>query len=425
MSNPRFSTLSQWLRWQESCHPNAIDLGLDRVRRVARTLNITPGSATVITVAGTNGKGSCVRALDAMLSATGAAVGSYSSPHLLHYNERIRIRGTDATDGTLCDVFAAIDAARGEISLTYFEFGTLAALLLFARARLDYWLLEVGLGGRLDACNVIDPDIAVITSIDLDHMDWLGDSRESIGREKVGICRPGRPLVCADRVPPSTIVDAVEKHGVPFFCVGKHFDYRVIDTGRLEFRSGDSTPVTVVADLPAPSVAAALQVCKLLKLIDGDASRAMILGGLRTARLPGRLETVDINGRTLVLDVAHNPAALGFLVERLRMCAPDRHYLAVIAMMADKDIAGSLAALAPIVDTWLLAPLDDVPRSASIETMVSALPANANFQTFESLDLALEHATLAGEYDILVAGSFYTAGRARIWLKGRIEDADG
>lgn len=425
MSNPRFSTLPEWLGWQETCHPNAIDLGLDRVRRVARTLNITSGAATVITVAGTNGKGSCVRALEAMLNATGATVGSFSSPHLLHYNERIRIRGIDATDEMLCEVFAAIDAARDDISLTYFEFGTLAALLLFARAHLDYWLLEVGLGGRLDACNVIDADIAVITSVDLDHMDWLGDSRESIGREKVGIARPGRPLVCADRAPPATITEAVERQKIPFYCVGMEFDYRMVDANRLEFLASGSEPVSVPVDLPAPSVAAALQVCKLLKLLENATTRESLLAGLKAARLPGRLETVVVDGATLVLDVAHNPAALGFLVERLRDRAPDRRYLAVIAMMGDKDIAGSLAAVAPIVDTWLLAPLDNVPRSAKVETMVPALPADANFRTFGSLDQALEHAILHGGYDVLVAGSFFTVARARTWLKGRIDDADG
>lgn len=425
MAHSRFSTLSEWLRWQETCHPNAIDLGLDRVRRVARALNITSDSATVITVAGTNGKGSCVRALEAMLSASGGATGSYSSPHLLNYNERIRIQGVDASDDMLCDAFAAIDAARGEISLTYFEFGTLAALLLFARAGLDYWLLEVGLGGRLDACNIIDPDIAVITSIDLDHMDWLGDTREAIGREKAGICRPGRPLICADRAPPSSITGIVQEQEIPCYCIGQDFDFRAAGEDQFEFFTNRSEPTRLRVSLPPASVAAALQVCDQLKLLKDETVRQQMLLALQAACLPGRLEIVAAGGRTLTLDVAHNPAAMAFLADRLRNRAPDKRYLAVVAMMGDKDMAGSLAALGPIVDTWLLAPIEGVPRSASVDALVAALPAGSKYRTFLSLDLALDHAFFQNANEILVTGSFYTVGCAKSWLKGRFDEADG
>lgn len=393
---------------------------------MAQALKLSTGSATVITVAGTNGKGSCVRALEALLGASGAAIGSYSSPHLLHYNERIRIQGADVSDEALCDAFAAIDSARGDISLTYFEFGTLAALLLFARAQLNYWVLEVGLGGRLDACNIIDPDIAVITSIDLDHVDWLGDNRESIGWEKVGICRPGRPLVCADRFPPATIINTVGELGIPYYGIGQQFDFQAVDANEFEFRLGDSEPVRLPVNLPPASVAAALQVCALLKLPVDNVIRRKMHAALQSACLPGRLEIVRVKGRTLVLDVAHNPAAMTFLAERLRSRAPDARYFTVIAMMSDKDMSGSLAALGPLVDTWLLGPLEAVPRSASVEALMAATPAGSTCRTFRSLGQALEHALLhCGQNEILVTGSFYTVGCAKTWLKSKIDDADG
>ena len=220
----RFQTLDQWLAWQETAHRTAIDLGLERVGEVARRLGLTRPAAPVITIAGTNGKGSCVAYFEAIHQAAGRRVGAYTSPHLLRYNERVRVAGLPVTDEALCEAFARIDTARGDISLSYFEFGTLAALEVFRQQTVDVILLEVGLGGRLDAVNILDADLALITSIGLDHVEWLGEDRESIGREKAGIMRAGRPVVCGDREPPGAILAHAASVGATLYRIGEEFD---------------------------------------------------------------------------------------------------------------------------------------------------------------------------------------------------------
>jgi len=222
----RFQTLDQWLRWQESLHPSAIDLGLERPGKVLKALGLDSPQHTVITVAGTNGKGSSVAMLESILLAAGYRVGSYTSPHLQCYNERIRIQGEMVSDEALCQSFERIDQARGEESLTYFEFGTLAAIDLFERAGLDVAVLEVGLGGRLDAVNLLDAEVALITAIDIDHAAWLGENREAIGREKAGIFRPGRPAVCSDPQPPDSLQACAAGLGVQLYRLGHDFHYR-------------------------------------------------------------------------------------------------------------------------------------------------------------------------------------------------------
>ncbi|MDD5036629.1 MAG: Mur ligase family protein, partial [Methylococcaceae bacterium] len=215
----RYTKLDDWLLWQETLHPKSIDLGLARVRKVYQALRPIESPRLTITVGGTNGKGSCVALLDAMLRAQGYRVGAYTSPHLLRYNERIRIDGECAEDTILCEAFERIDHARGDISLSFFEFGTLAALEIFAAASLDVQILEVGLGGRLDAVNLIDTDAALITGIDIDHQDWLGETRDAIALEKAGILRPGKPAVCGDPNPPQALLDYAERQGIALACL--------------------------------------------------------------------------------------------------------------------------------------------------------------------------------------------------------------
>ncbi len=416
MDTPRFTHLDQWLRWQESCHPCAIDLGLERVRQVAETLGLLRPTATVITVAGTNGKGSCVATLTALLQETGHRTGCFSSPHLIRYNERIRIDGHEVTDDELCAAFDAIDRARAEISLTYFEFNTLAALYLFARSSLDYWILEVGLGGRLDATNIIDANIAVITSIDRDHEEWLGSDRETIGREKAGICRPGRSVVCSDPSPPQSLLEVVRSLGCDLFTLGDRFGFDA--TGFRTHRRHLSGRV----DLPPASVAAALQVFELLQLWrDQDHAEALV-ARLRNLGLPGRFEQVMCGTTPVTLDVAHNPAAMKFLVSRLQQVYPQEPLHLVIAMMADKNIEECLAELVPVAAHWYLAAMPDLPRAANCSRLETAIPAGVPVHSFASVESALEQACDAAVRDdavsrrVVVTGSFFTVGRARMWL---------
>lgn len=410
----RFTRLEDWLRWQETCHPSAIDLGLERVRQVAGRLGLLQPAARVITIAGTNGKGSCAAAVEALLTAGGARCGVYTSPHLIHYRERIKLAGSHASDEDLCRAFARVDEARGAITLTYFEFGTLAALWLFSECQLPYWVLEVGLGGRLDATNIVDADVAVITAIALDHMEWLGSDREAIGREKAGICRRGVPLVCADPAPPGSVLEIAASLECPLYRLGYEFGYTDGAEG-TEFRCGDSRAAPISVHLPKPSLAAAWQAVRLLC---GDAVQPQVLAALR---LPGRLQVVQAGGRTLLLDVAHNPAAMAYLAERLQ----GRKFVLVIAMMADKNLRDSLAALEPIAASWCLTTIPQLPRAASAAQLHAALPEDAlaggAVAMFDSVAAALAR-VLETEADlpVLVAGSFYTVADAAIHLQERM-----
>lgn len=404
----RFERLDDWLRWQERCHPSAIDLGLERVRKVAGRLGILPARAKVITVAGTNGKGTCVAALEHLLSSTGTACGVYSSPHILHYRERIRINGACADDAAICRAFAAIDAARADISLTYFEFGTLAALYLFNEAELPYWVLEVGLGGRLDATNIVDPDVAVITSIAVDHIEWLGADRESIGREKAGICRPGIPLVCADSAPPLSVLEVADNLGCKLYLINRDFGFRETEAGTaFQVKDLESAPVATV--LPRPSLAAALQVGHLLKWFTDLPST-----GFDRIALAGRLQYVSLGSRTVILDVAHNPAAFVYLADQLRQRHPQQKVRIVVAMMADKNVRESLAAFGDLAESWHLAAIANISRAASTEDLRQALPGDpAELGEFASVTDALKHALQSDSSSpVLVTGSFYTVAEA-------------
>ena len=350
----RFETLDDWLRWQETLHPQAIELGLERVRTVLRRLQPEAPPFAVITVGGTNGKGSCVAFLDAILRAAGYRVGAYTSPHLLRYPERIRVNGIEADDAALCQTFARIDAARDDISLTYFEFGTLAALEWFREAGVEVAVLEVGLGGRLDAVNIVDADAALVASIGLDHTDWLGPDRDSIGYEKAGIYRPNRPAVCADPDPPPRLLEHARAIGARLLRVGHDYDFsRRGATWRwwqAEHRLDDLPPPALAGEHQLGNAAAALMTLTSLRdrlPVDADAIRA----GLLRVRLPGRFQLIP-GPVEWILDVAHNPAAAAVLAGNLRKRACAGRTRVIIGLLADKDAGGVIQALAGVVDQW-------------------------------------------------------------------------
>ncbi|OHC45842.1 MAG: bifunctional folylpolyglutamate synthase/dihydrofolate synthase, partial [Pseudomonadales bacterium RIFCSPLOWO2_02_FULL_63_210] len=356
-------SLAEWLAYLEHLHPSAIDMGLERSRAVAQRLGLSRPAPLVITVTGTNGKGSTCAFLAALLQEQGLKVGVYSSPHLLRYNERVQIAGVEASDAELCQAFAAIETARGEISLTYFEMGTLAAFWLFQRAALDAVVLEVGLGGRLDAVNLIDADLALVTSIGIDHAEWLGDNRESVAFEKAGIFRAGKPALCGDLDPPQALLEQVALLGAPFFLRGRDYDLRI--EGQSWSWSGLNGKGEVVRlehlpllDLPMENAALALQAYALLDL---PWQAEQIVRALMRTRVTGRLDRRMLNWQgkplTLLLDVGHNPHAAEYLARRLSARPLAGKRLAVFGLLADKDLAGVVTPLLDEVVDWAVAPL--------------------------------------------------------------------
>lgn len=396
------SSLSEWLSYIETLHPRTIAFGLERVRLVADKLQVLAFNCPVITVAGTNGKGSCVAFLEIIAQAAGYRVGTYTSPHLLRFNERIHLAGREATDDELVEAFTQVEQARGSVSLTYFEFTTIAALWLLQRADLQLLVLEVGLGGRLDAVNVVEPDVAIITSIDLDHMEWLGDTREDIGYEKAGIFRPNKPAICADINPPASITAVAQQVGATLYCAGR--DFSVHDF------LGASLPTRT--QLPVPSAAAALVALDCLKQ-RLDIGHAAILHGLQTATLPGRFQRIRYRDREIILDVAHNPAASVLLAQQLAARPFDGLTHAVTSILADKDIEGILQPLLPQIASWFLSGLD-LPRGTNAKNLANHLQnlgvAAYHIHTAESVAVALEAALqhCAATDRIVVFGSFYT-----------------
>jgi dihydrofolate synthase / folylpolyglutamate synthase len=378
---PRPATLPGWLAYLETLHPKEIALGLDRVRAVRARLPSGIG-CPVVTVTGTNGKGSTCAMLESILESAGFSVGLYTSPHLLAYNERVRIDRRDATDAELITAFDAVEDARvatrgtdgAPVTLTYFEFGTLAALWLFARANLDVLVLEVGLGGRLDAVNVVDPDVAVLTSVAIDHVDYLGPTREDIGREKAGIFRAGRPAVCADPAPPASVVAVAEAVGAQLLVMGR--DYGYVNEGRQwRFRGprGERFGLPVPALRGAYQLANAATVLAVLDLLHArlPVNAGAVRDGLLAVTLRGRFQVLP--GRPVtVLDVAHNPHAAHALADALSDMGyfPETH--AVLGMLADKDVDGVIAAVRPRVDRWHVATLPG-PRGATGEHLRDAL----------------------------------------------------
>ncbi len=410
----RFNTLSDWLAWQETLHPVAIELGLDRVTAVARKLDCLQPAPVVIAVAGTNGKGSTVAMLEAILRRAGYRTGCYTSPHLLHYNERLRIDGEIVADQVWCDAFARIDQQRGETSLTYFEFGTLAALDIMQRDTLDVALLEVGLGGRLDAVNIVDADAAIVTSIDLDHTDWLGDTRESIGLEKAGIFRAGRPAICGDAFPPDSIPEVAAGLAADLQVIGRDFHLRHSGK-RWHWQGRDSH----YQDLPWPALPGAHQLANAASALAAlhalhdrlPVTESAVVGGLRWVTLPGRIQVLP--GRVeQVLDVAHNAQAALALVDALRHRPFPGATHAVIGLMRDKDVAAYVEALRGQVDHWYPVGLDAdralAPQQLAVHLRQpgTVKPVTVCPSVADALE-ALAGTARTGDR-VLVCGSFYT-----------------
>ncbi len=411
-------TLDDWLEYIGRQHPQAIEMGLARVRAVADAMGLARPAPRVITVAGTNGKGSTVAFLEAIAREAGLRVGAYTSPHLVEYGERVRIDATEAAAPDLVEAFAAVEAARGSTALTYFEFGTLAALWLFARARLDLAILEVGLGGRLDATNLVDADVAVITTVDLDHQDWLGADREAIGAEKAGIARAWRPLVLGDDDPPASVLRHAYAIGAPALRIGCDFFFEPVDAGRWRWRE-----VGHALDLPRPALAAPVQLrnaavaIAALRALDLDIDDGAIARGVVAARLPGRLQRFRRDGVEIAIDVGHNPQAARALADWLRATPAAGRTHAVYAALGDKDAATVVAAFDGLVDAWWLGgSLGAGARGIDVQALGARLHGSVAGQGSRQLDpaaaLAAALRSAAPGDRVLVFGSFHAAEEA-------------
>jgi len=417
-------SLGDWLAYLEQLHPSAIDMGLDRSRQVLERLALGTLAPRVVTVTGTNGKGSTCAFVAALLKAQGLRVGVYASPHLLRYNERVQIDGQEVGDEALCQAFAAVEAARGDVSLTYFEMGTLAAFWLFRQAALDAVVLEVGLGGRLDAVNLVDADLALVTSIGVDHVEYLGDTRESVAFEKAGIFRPGVPALCGDPHPPQPLLDKATELGCPLYVRGRDFNLQGSgEHWRWQGRAADGSPLTLdlpMLDLPLENAALALQAYRLCGLPwDPEHLRRTLLATRVTGRLDRRVVMWQGKRLQLLLDVGHNPHAADYLAQRLAARAPLGRRLAVFGLLSDKDLDGVIAPLAGVVDDWAVAPLES-PRSRPAAELYDALKnLGATVKSHEGVDAALEaQCTQATEDDeILLFGSFFCVAQALAWLE--------
>jgi dihydrofolate synthase/folylpolyglutamate synthase len=410
-------TLQEWLDWCEQLHPVAIDMGLERVKTVADRMDLR-FDCPVITVAGTNGKGSTCAMLEAVLLQAGYRTGVYTSPHLVQFEERCRLHGESASAEAFAEAFAAVEAVRGDVSLTYFEFSTLAILHLMAKSNLDVAILEVGLGGRLDAVNIIDADCAVITSIDIDHTAILGKDRESIGFEKAGIMRAGRPVIVSDPVPPQSVIDHAAALGSDLWLFGRDFNFsgdkqQWAWAGRDRRYSGMAYPALRGANqlINASGVLAALDALRQRIPVTAQAVR----NGLAMVELPGRFQIVP-GQPVLVLDVAHNPHSVAALAANLDAMGfyPTTH--AVFGAMADKDLLPMLQKVNPMIDRWYFTDLP-LPRAAKATDLQQAWQAqnirsdsasSVHNEPMQALQAAIDAADPADR--IVVFGSFYTVG---------------
>lgn len=440
-SSMQFDSLHDWLQWLEQLHPSEIDLGLDRIKNVAHSLHLLNPSARIVTVAGTNGKGSCLATLEKILLDAGIKVGTYTSPHLFHYCERIKVNGEPVDEKAVCDAFEKINQARKNISLTYFEFGTLAAMEIFCRSQVECILLEVGLGGRLDAVNIWDADLAVITSIAIDHEQWLGSDRENIGREKAGIFRQHQIAICADGSPPDSIADTAEKTGTRLLQCGRDFSAEFeeqsvgcndkVTCWSWSGINAQGQPVWLkhlpMPKLPLPSVSAAVQAAQLLGV---SMQSEAFAGLLQNLSLAGRWQHVHYRGRNFILDVAHNPAASELLASQI---AENSHLYAnamtdggeaayslqkvygIVAMMNDKDRAGTLSNLVSVIDHWHVCDLPHLPRAAKAAELKKDLnsldiQAEVSGSVIDALQKVVE---AMGPADLAVVfGSFFTVSEA-------------
>lgn len=406
--------LSQWLQRLELLHPSEIELGLDRISAVANAMALLPLGQQVISVAGTNGKGSTVAVLEAVLAEMGCVTGASTSPHLLTFNERIRVAGENVSDAEIVQAFEQIDKARGEISLTYFEFACLASLVIFRQRNVDVVILEVGLGGALDAVNIVDATVAVVTSIDLDHQDWLGDTREKIAREKAGILRGNAWAVIAEPDPPESLRDCVAEVGCEAVYIGKQFSLTVNGgfwQGQL--RQPDGQP-RQLPDLPLGALLAEniLAAAQALLLLGRNFSDDQLLHGVRKAHVKGRRELLEVGGREYLLDVAHNPAALAKLLEYIDITPCNKKTIALFSSMADKDIVEMVKSCSDRFDAWFIADQPSNPRAAKAADIAGLLYEQGNKMVSVSKNIrqAFRRAqSLMTEGDRLVVfGSFYT-----------------
>ncbi len=407
------TNLAAWLDYIEALHPKSIAMGLDRVNEVKQRLNLNP-EFPILIVAGTNGKGSTCAMLEHIYHAAGYRVGTYSSPHLLRYNERVRLNSQEVSDEDLKAAFVAVEHARQDTELTYFEYGTLAAVWHFMQKQVDVAILEVGLGGRLDAVNVFEPNCTVVTSIDLDHMEFLGNTRECIGAEKSGIFRTGIPAICGDENPPHSIVEYANKIGAPLKLIGQDFKVEP-DASLWTYRSSQLS----IEHMPMPALIGDFQLNNAACVLTAIQSLQDLLPvqikaietGLKTVKLAGRFQSWSKNP-DIILDVAHNPHAAKSLAINLKQTHQQGKTIAVFAMLADKDITGVIQALSGEIDAWYVATIDNV-RGASASSLskiiIDTLP-SAEVKIFNQVVDAFHQACIdANENDrIITLGSFFT-----------------
>ena len=425
-SNPS-EELDLWLDKHRRTHPQEIELGLDRVREVAANMQVLNPKQAVVTVAGTNGKGSTVAMLEAMLRAAGYSTASYTSPHMHRYNERIKINNRCVDDAELCRAFEIIEQKRGNISLSFFEFSTLAALQCFKFNNPDIVLLETGLGGRLDAVNIIDADLAIITSIGIDHVEWLGDSRESIGYEKAGITRPGLPCVCGDPKPPESI--KVLKKDRPLYLINEDFSYRrhddFWDFEGADFHFNNLPLPALFGNIQLQNASCALMVLALLK--NFNISREAIVEGLTTVYLPGRFQIrpqiANSGNITGIFDISHNPQGVEVMVQNLKSLSNGSKLHAVFAILSTKDVESVTKTIAPLVDYWYLAEPNST-HALPVDKLKNIIGQHANasngIQCFNSVSEAYNHAmrNIQNGEQLLVFGSTMTVAEALKELEG-------
>jgi dihydrofolate synthase / folylpolyglutamate synthase len=421
---PRFQGLVDWLEWQQALHPDAIDLGLDRARRVLVRTGWRRPTCPVITVGGTNGKGSCVAMLASVLQASGRRVATFTSPHLVDYRERIRIDGAPVSVASLVAAFERIAGSLGSDSLTFFEFNALAALLVFETAGPDAVVLEVGMGGRLDAVNLVDADASVIVSVGLDHMEWLGPDLESIGREKAGILRRGRPAIVGMSSPPRSVLEVAKTVGAVLLLRGRDFDCTAQPDGTWHYRDAAGE----LDALPAPALAGVAQVgnaataLATLRALQArlPVGRDALEEGLRRVRLPGRFQRIaDPGGFEWVLDVAHNPDAARTLAANLSHHPAAGKTVAICGMLGDKDIEGVVGILGGCARRWIAAHTDGARGVHDHELATRAARVGVTMEhggtVAEAMKLAGADAAKGDR--IVVFGSFHTVGPALEYLR--------
>ena len=428
MTTTATRSLADWLSYAESVHRVGIDLGLSRVRRVAERLGVLPPAKENFVIAGTNGKGSTSVYLEALLRASGRYVGTTLSPHLSRFNERIRVNGRAVDDRVICEAFAEIETSRGDVTLTYFEFGILAALLVFKHSAVDATVLEVGLGGRLDAVNVVDADVATITSIGIDHVDYLGPDRESIGREKAGICRAGAPTVYGEAAIPSSIVEAAERLGSRLVRYGIDFNARASADG-WTFTGVRGGASTTLSGLATPSVALPNAATALQTFMLHDRTHAVepLVHAAATARLPGRFEHFSMGDVVVVVDVAHNPHGAAFLASQLAATRPSAgRTIAVAGFLQDKDAQGIVAALDGQVDEWVFVGTDGARGQTAAKSAAMVRTERPARVAESDLSATLSAVTerLSEDDRLVVLGCFELAQRARALLASRVDDVD-